>query len=178
MKSIYYYLIFASTLSTSCGYAQKESEAAHNNTSDTAKNVISDKFEVLKFMADNNPCEASINTKYKKYKNKFNYPLSVFISVKLPEQLKSNLSNRKDSVLFNQIEQQIITNVASFSTCYIGNTNMNSYRDIIFYIKPTNKADFTAQIIKLKTKYPAITEFVFENDPNWEAVSEFYSALK
>lgn len=175
---LYHYLIFAAVLFSSCGYAQKESTTAHTTATDTVKNVISDKFEVLKFMADDKPYEASINTRYKKFKNKIHYPLSVFINVKLSEQSKNKLSKQSDSVLFNQIEQQIIANVASFSTCYIGNTNMNTYRDIIFYIKPTNQADFTAQLNKLKTKYPAITEFVFENDPNWEAVSEFYSALK
>ena len=93
---IYYYLIVTAMLFTSCGYAQKQSEIKNAGVTDTSKNVITDKFEVLKFIAEEKPCEARINTKYKNFKNKFNYSLSVFINIKLP---KNNKNDKNDNSL-------------------------------------------------------------------------------
>ncbi|MDB5119949.1 MAG: hypothetical protein JWN56_1167 [Sphingobacteriales bacterium] len=175
---IFSLLIGTLLLASSCGdKSQKSLTDANYTPKDTTKNVIADKLIVLKFMANNQPCTANISTKYRDFNNKMDYSLSVFITVNQSKTKEGAISVR-DSIQFNKLEQDILKSISRFSTCYIGNTDMNTYRDFIFYIKSKDQKDFSSQISSLKTKYPAIKSFVFEEDPKWEAVSELYSALK
>ncbi|MDB5011983.1 MAG: hypothetical protein JWQ25_185 [Daejeonella sp.] len=171
-------VFFALIFLTACGNKRNPTtEGKKNVISDTTKAVIADKFIVLKFMANDSPCTASISTKYKDFTNKADYSLSVFITVH-QKKTKEGTASAKDSIQFNKLEQEILKSTSKFSTCYIGNTDMSSYRDFIFYIKAKDQKDFSSQISSLKTKFPEIKSFIFEEDPKWEAVSEFYTALK
>ena len=162
---------------TACGYEQNNLGDKISVISDTAKNAATDKFVVLKFMAENKPSTARLNTKYKDFNNKSDYPLSVFITIsKSPTNKKVEVS--QDSIQFNELEINILKGVSRFSTCYIGNTDMNTYRDLIFYIKSKDKKDFSSVMTGLKAQNAEIKSYTFEVDPTWEAISEFQTALK
>ena len=63
-------------------------------------------------------------------------------------------------------------------SAFIGRTTMDGYRDLIFYIKSSDQDKVTRALTKLQQKHSRIKEFVFENDPEWEAVSDFFRAVK
>ena len=165
-------------MASSCeGNSQKSTSDAAYTLNDTTKNVTTDKFVVLKFMAENKPCTASLNTKYKNFNNKADYPLSVFITISKSSTNKK-VEVSQDSIQFNNLEINILKGVSRFSTCYIGNTDMNTYRDLIFYIKSKDKKDFSSVMTGLKAQNAEIKSYTFEVDPTWEAISEFQTALK
>ena len=171
-------LITTLLLASSCeGNSQNSTSDAAYTLNDTTKNVTTDKFVVLKFMAENKPSTARLNTKYKDFNNKSDYPLSVFITIsKSPTNKKFEVS--QDSIQFNELEINILKGVSRFSTCYIGNTDMNTYRDLIFYIKSKDQKGFTSVMTDLKVRNPEIKSYTFEVDPTWDAISEFQTALK
>ena len=174
---IYSLVVGILLLTTSCGGKIHKASDVNYVSQDTIKTATSDKFFVLNFMANNKPCTANISTKYVNFTDKRDYSLSVFITVN-QKKTKERLVIMKDSVQFNKLEQEILKSIRKFSTCYIGNTNMNSFRDLIFYIKQKDQKGFSSELTNLKTQHPEIKSFIFEEDPKWEAVSEFYSAIK
>lgn len=137
-----------------------------------------EKFTLLEFVVDEKPCLAMINSKYKNFEHKKDFPLSIFITVNTVEKNKDGHPTDKEAIEFNRLENDILIKTAGLSNCYIGHTTMNGYRDVIFYIKPTDQQKFNSILKKIKEKSSRVKTYVFENDPKWEAVSEFYDALK
>ena len=121
-----------------------------------------------------------INSKYKDFDKdkKEGFSLSVFISVNTVEKNKDGHPTAKEAIEFSRLENEILKRTGPLSPCYIGHTTMNGYRDVIFYIKPNDQQKFNSIITEIRKRNSRVKSYVFENDPKWEAVSEFYEALK
>ncbi|HCN83294.1 MAG TPA: hypothetical protein DIT07_06675 [Sphingobacteriaceae bacterium] len=134
------------------------------------------KFRSLEFVLDGKPCTALINQGYKNFKKKKEFPLSVFITINTLEKDSVGHPTEKEAKVFNALESKILADLA-FETCYIGQTTMYGYRDMIFYIASKDQKKVTELLKSMKKKEPRIRSYTFENDPEWEAVSEFYDQI-
>lgn len=134
------------------------------------------KFRSLEFIDDGKPCIALINQGYKGFEKKNEFPLSVFITINTVEKDSVGHPTEKEAKVFNALESKILAELA-FETCYIGQTTMYGYRDMIFYIAEKDQKKVAELLKTIKSKEPRIKSYTFEKDPQWEAVSEFYDQL-
>jgi len=140
--------------------------------------IIQQNFTTLKFEANGKPCLASINDRYKNFTDKSSFSLSLFIMVNTMEKNKDGHPTEKESLIFNNIQTEIIKELSSVlgNYCYVGTTTMTGYRDILLYIKPEDQKKAIEILERLKTKQSRMESISFETDPEWEAVSSFYEA--
>lgn len=170
----YYFLLFCLFPLISCSQNKKvESEPVKSESS-----IISQNFTTLKFEANGKPCLASINDRYKDFKDKASFSLSLFIMVKTLKKNKDGHPTDEESQIFNNLQTEIIQELSKFlgSYCYIGTTTMTGYRDILLYIKPEDQKKAIEVLEKIKTKQSRMESISFETDSEWEAVSSFYEA--
>lgn len=136
------------------------------------------KFVTLKFELDKKICEAVINRDYKGFKEKQLFPLSLFIKVKTEDQDEYGHPTEKEAKIFYALQTDIIAEMNdAFSFCHVGTTTMTGYRDILLYIDLAHQKKASDVLSRLKNENPRILSFVFEEDPEWEAVAEFYEAI-
>jgi hypothetical protein len=135
------------------------------------------KFRSLEFIVDGKPCTALINEGYINFKQKKEFPLSLFITINTAEKDSVGHPTAKETGIFNALENEILSKLV-FKTCYIGKTTMNGYRDMMFYIVSGDQKRINDILKSIKKKQSRIRSYTFENDPEWEAVSEFYAALQ
>lgn len=134
------------------------------------------KFRTLEFLVDGKSCVALINQGYKDFKKKKDFPLSLFITVNTLEKDSIGHPTDKEAKVFNALESRILAELA-FETCYIGQTTMNGYRDMIFYIAAKDQKKVALLLKSIKQKESRIKSYTFEDDPNWESVAEFYDQI-
>lgn len=162
-----------------CGNNNNPAQLKRQQLALKADSVSKQRFKTLEFMVDDKPSFATIDTRYIDFKQKKEFALSLFITVNTLEKDSVGQPTKKEAEIYSGIEADILKNMdKSMITAFIGRTTMNGYRDLIFYIDPADqkKADEVMQL--LKKKYSRIREYVFENDPEWEAVADFYKALR
>lgn len=135
------------------------------------------KYRVLEFTVDEKPSIALIDTTFKNFPRKKDFPLSLFITVNTLDQDAKGYPTAKESQAFNSLEDNILVAFAPFASCYIGKTTMSGYRDLIFYIATKDQKEVSKRLGEIQKKSPRIKSYIFEQDPDWEAVSEFLSAL-
>ncbi len=136
------------------------------------------KLTQLEFMLDDKPCSAWIDPSFKNFKNKRIYSLSLFITVTTAEKDKNGAPTPAEAKVFTSLEQDILTKMTALNACYVGRTTMNGYRDILLYIRPADREKATNLLNPLKKKYSRVTAFTYQEDPRWDAVAEFYGAVK
>ena len=159
----------------SCSQSNKTETAS---TSTPPAIQAEDLFTTLKFEQDGKPCVAVINKQYKDFKNKSQFPLSLFLLVKTLEKDKIGHPTEKEIAIFRELQTTIIRKLsAEFAFCHVGTTTMNGYRDIIFYINSKDQDKAVAVLNKLKTENQRFESYTFEEDPEWEAVDSFYEAV-
>lgn len=165
---------------TACGNNNNAAELKRQQLTLQADSVSKQKFKTLEFMVDNKPAFAIIDARYIDFKQKKEFPLSLFVTVNTIEKDSIGHPVKKETEIFNNIEADIIKALddQSVITAFIGRTTMNGYRDLIFYIKSSDQKKVNDLLIGLQKKHSRIKEFVFEEDPEWEAVADFYKALK
>ncbi len=134
------------------------------------------KFRSLEFIVDGKPCIALVNQGYKDFKKKSEFPMSVFITINTVEKDSVGHPTEREAKVFNTIESKILAELA-LETCYIGQTTMYGYRDMIFYFAEKDQQKVSELLKSIKNKEPRIRSYTFEKDPKWEAVSEFYDQL-
>ncbi|MXV50547.1 DUF695 domain-containing protein [Pedobacter sp. HMF7647] len=141
--------------------------------------VAKEKFALLDFVVDEKPCSALISNKYKAAGNRAGYPISLFVTVNTIEHDKDGQPSPAENKRFAVLEDEIVKTMKEIgSVCYVGHTTMPGYRDIIFYIKQKDQQAVNNTLGKIKSANSRlIKSYVFENDPKWEAVSEFYKAM-
>ena len=139
--------------------------------------VRKSKYKALEFTIDDQPSIALIDTTYKSFKEKSAFPLSLFITITTVEKNAKGHPTAKESAVFNSIEDQMLASLAPIAPCYIGKTTMNGYRDLIFYIAEKDQNQVSQKLADIQKKFPRIKSYIFEKDPAWDAVSEFYLAL-
>lgn len=157
---------------------------SQNNTSTSAveikeKLVPQQNFTTLKFEAEGKPCVALINNRYISYKEKSKFSMSLFIMVNTIDKNKDGHPNEKETVIFNAIQTEIISELSNVlgPYCYVGTTTMPGYRDILLYINPEDREKATDILNKLKDKHSRVETLSFEEDAEWEAVASFYKAI-
>lgn len=155
-----------------------ESKQARNHLKVSESKSIDSlvKFVSLDFLVHGKPCNALINQGYKNFKEKKDFPLSLFITINTIEKDSIGHPTDKEAKIFNSLESEILSQLVS-ETCYIGQTTMNGYRDMIFYIASKDLKNISEKLKIIKQKHSRIKSYTFEEDPEWEAVSEFYSAI-
>lgn len=139
--------------------------------------VPKSKYRVLEFIADDKPSIALIDTTFRNFPRKKDFPLSLFITINTVDHDSTGYPTAKESVVFNSIEDSILATLAPFSTCYIGKTTMSGYRDLMFYIAAKDQKAVNQKLRDVQKKWPRLKSYVFEQDADWEAVSEFYTVL-
>lgn len=173
MISRFYLVLFAILPLVSCSQNKKQSDT-NNDLS------IKQSFSSLQFESEGKPCLASINNRYIKFKEKSEYALSLFISVKTQEKDKNGHPSKEESEIFNKLQSDLLQklSIGLRSYCYVGTTTMTGYRDILLYIKPEHREIATEILQLIKEKENRIESISFESDPAWEAVSGFYEAVE
>jgi hypothetical protein len=168
-----------STLFLFCCLAScRGGEAAKEKTrAEVRDTVAKSKYRMLEFMVDEKPSIALIDTTFKNFPTKKEFPLSLFITVNTADKDAKGYPTSKESVAFNALEDQILVALAPLATCYVGKTTMSGYRDLIFYIATKDQKQISEKLAAIQKTSPRVKSFVFEQDPDWEAVSEFYKAL-
>lgn len=142
-----------------------------------ADSISRPRFKALEFIADDKPASAIIDTRYNGFKDKKEFPLSLFITVNTPGKDNNGYPVKKEAEVYNNIEAGILKELnKELISAFIGKTTMNGYGDLIFYIKSSDQQKATHLLTALQKKYPGIKEFIFERDPEWEAVAAFYKA--
>jgi hypothetical protein len=172
-------LLFIVSYLTACSNSYNQS-AVKQELVKEADSIAKPKFKTLEFMVDDKPAFATIDTRYADFKDKKEFPLSLFITVNTIEKDSIGHPVKKETEIYNNIEADIIKTLDDqpLITAFIGRTTMNGYRDLIFYIKSSDQKKVNDLLIGLQKKHSRIKEFVFEEDPEWEAVADFYKALK
>lgn len=174
MKNIYL-LLFCILPLISCSQSNRTET---NIKSTPAALKPEDIFTTLQFEQDGKPCVAVINKQYKDFKNKPQFPLSLFLLVKTLEKDKMGDPTEKETAIFRELQTTIIRELSSeFAFCHVGTTTMNGYRDIIFYINSKDQDKAVTVLNKLKTENQRFESYTFEEDPEWEAVDSFYEAV-
>lgn len=167
---LFFYLFF---MLLSC-QSESKPPVKYNKLFSPADSLV--KFRSLEFILDGKPCIALVNQGYKDFKKKKEFPLSVFITINTVEKDSLGHPTEKEAKVFNAIESKILSELA-FETCYIGQTTMYGYRDMIFYIAAKDQNKVAELFKSIKKEEPRIKSYTFDNDPEWEAVSEFYDQL-
>jgi len=174
MKKLYI-LLFCFIPLISCSQSNKKENT--NNVTPIALKP-EDTFTTLQFELDGKPCLAVINKQYKDFKNKSQFPLSLFLLVNTLEKDKMGNPTEKETAIFHELQTTIIQKLsAEFTFCHVGTTTINGYRDIIFYINSKNQDKVVAVLNKLKAENQRFKSYTFEVDPEWEAVASFYEAV-
>jgi hypothetical protein len=170
----YYFLLFFLFPLISCSQNKKTEQDSVNSEAP----IINQNFTTLKFEANGKPCLASINDRYKNFKDKSSFSLSLFIMVNTLEKNKDGHPTDKEALIFNNLQTEIILELSKVlgSYCYVGTTTMTGYRDILLYIKPEDQKKAIEILEQIKTKQSRMESISFETDPQWEAVSSFYEA--
>ncbi|MGB4397795.1 MAG: DUF695 domain-containing protein [Daejeonella sp.] len=174
MRNIYFIVLFMLPL-VSCSQT-------NTKETDTQKQLVlskpEDTFTTLQFEFEGKPCVAVINKQYKDYKNKFMFPLSLFLKVNTLEKDKNEHPTEHEYLAFHELQTAIIRALsAEFTFCHVGATTMTGYRDIIFYINPKDQEKAVLVLNKFKADNKRFESYTFETDPEWEAVASFYEAV-
>lgn len=145
----------------------------------TARDIGKPDFKALKFEYEGKPCIAVINNRYASFKNKRTFPISLFITVTTVDKDEDGHPQSNEAKAFITLHDQILNSLDSVTHyCYIGHTTMTGYRDIMLYIKREDEKQVTALLNNYKSQNKRFKSFVYEKDENWEAVADFYEAVK
>lgn len=149
------------------------------NQDSTAIGIGKPDFKTLKFEYEGKPCISVINNRYASFKNKSSFPLSLFITVTTIDKDEDGHPQSNEAKAFITLHDQILNSLDSLTNyCYIGHTTMNGYRDIMLYIKREDEKQITALLNNYKNQNKRFKSFVYEKDETWEAVADFYDAIK
>ncbi|HEY0899525.1 MAG TPA: DUF695 domain-containing protein [Sphingobacteriaceae bacterium] len=172
-------ILFLGVLISSCNGRENPDLAARKQLAAAVDSVSKPHQDTLHFAVDGKQCLAVIDGRYKEFKHKGEFPLSLFISITT---LKKDINGHPEAQevrIHTEMMTEILEKLNSATVnAYIGKTTMNGFEDMIFYIKNEDEKKVSNILIDLKKKHTRIKEFTFEKDPQWEAVSEFYEALK
>ena len=170
-------IVIISLTFVSCSGGQPASNRSHQIKLE-ADSVVKPKLTTLHFAVADKPCIAVIDTRYKDYKHKAEFPLSLFITVTTEGKDRNGHPTEAEAKVHTELEEELSKSLGVTVNAFIGKTTMNGYRDYIYYIKPEDRDRVTAELQSLKKKYSRLKEFTFEDDPQWEAVAEFYEAVR
>lgn len=142
-----------------------------------ADSIAKPRFATMHFTINDKLYQAKIDQRYKDFEHKTEFSLSVFITINTVNQDEKGHPTPDENKVFTQLESDILRSLNKTSlNAYIGNTTMDGYRDMILYINPKDQKVVNDVLLSLQKQHPRIKEFIFEEDPEWEAVAEFYQA--
>jgi hypothetical protein len=167
-------LILCSSLFLFACHGESKPAATYTQVTTAPDSLV--KFRSLDFIVDGKPCSALINQGYKNFKRKKEFPLSLFVTINTVEKDSIGHPTAKEAAIFNALESEILSSLVS-ETCYVGQTTMDGYRDMIFYIPSKDQKKVSDILENIKKKQARIRSYTFEDDADWEAVSEFYEQL-
>lgn len=159
---------------------------SQNKKSDTVPSVkeanlpAEKMFTTLKFESDGKPCLAFINNRYKNFKDKDLFTLSLFIMVNTTDKDPDGHPTEKEAAIFNKLQTEILLGMgkALGNFCHVGTTTMTRYRDILLYINEKDQEKAAAVLNRIKSANTRIIAYTFESDKNWEAVAAFDEAIE
>jgi hypothetical protein len=157
---------------TSC--LNKKNEANMNIIGSTIENINNSKYSGVEFNIEDEYCVGTINEYFKGYKNKVDFPYSLWITVETKDKNNDGHPTGEESFLFNQIEDGIIEKLDKKTPyCYIGHITRNGYREIMFYISDNSEVSKLIDTFIAENKYKRQIKYSIELDKNWESVSGF-----
>jgi hypothetical protein len=166
-------------LITACNGQENPELKKRQQLAALADSVSKPKTDTLHFVVEDKPCYAVIDARYTDFKYRKEFPLSLFITLSTLTKDRNGHPDGGEASAHSKIQNEITDSLNSRSlNAFIGKTTMNGYEDLIFYIKKEDQNQIQSCLQELKDRYPRIREFTFEQDPEWEAVAEFYKALK
>ncbi|HEY1025389.1 MAG TPA: DUF695 domain-containing protein [Sphingobacteriaceae bacterium] len=176
MRSVLSFVLFGLTL-IACGNESQINAATQ--LAATVDSVARPKFTTLHFSVDGKPCSATIDERYQGFAHKNEFPLSLFVTITTAEKDGSGHPTTGEAEAFSKLEAELLDSLNAASlNAFIGKTTMNGYRDLIFYIKHEDQAKINKALSDLQKRHSRIKNFTFEDDPQWEAVAEFYGAME
>lgn len=163
---------------SACNGGQNQDADAQRQLAAKVDSISRPQLDTLHFMVEEKPCLAVIDRRYKDFKQREEFRVSLFVTLKTESKDANGHPSAGEARIHAELESEILNRLnAAIVNAYIGKTTMNGFRDLMFYIKADDQQTVTDILAKLKQKHSRIKEFTFENDPQWEAVSEFFEAL-
>jgi len=176
---ILFSILFLGILISACNGRENPDLVARKQLAAAVDSVSKPHPDTLHFAVDDKQCLAVIDGRYKDFKHKEEFPLSLFISLTTLKKDANGHPDAQEARIHAEIMSEILKELNSSSVnAYIGKTTMNGFEDMMFYIKNEDENKITNILQDLSKKHTRIKEFTFEKDPQWEAVSEFYEALE
>lgn len=171
--------LFLGALISACNGRENPDLVARKQLAAAVDSVSKPHQDTLHFAVDDKQCLAVIDGRYKDFKHKEEFPLSLFISITTLKKDANGHPDAQEAPIHTELVAEILERLNSATVnAYIGKITMNGFEDLIFYIKTEDEKKITNILLDLKKKHTRIKEFTFEKDPRWEAVSEFYEALE
>jgi hypothetical protein len=145
------------------------------NLGSTLKNINEAEHRLVEFEVENKACFALINQNFRGYKNKKDFPFSLWITVETKNKNPNGHPIESEALLFNKIEDSLIGMLAgSTPFCFIGRTTRDGYREIMIYGSDRGKlSEIMNRFVRENTFRRNIT-FQIDDDDSWESVSGFY----
>jgi hypothetical protein len=174
-------IIMATFLSSlfSCGNKKSEnseqSKSVNTPVGSTWDNINNSEHSVVQFEVDGKLCFATINQYFKNYKNKGDFPFSLWVKVETRDKNNEGHPVDEEAVLFNSLEDSLIeTFISKTAFCYIGRTTRDGYRELMFYVTDKGKATEIMNEFVKKDTFKRRIEFTVDPDATWESVSGLY----
>ena len=164
--------LFSCNNKTSDKSAETKSAKAIGSTLD---NINNSPHSIIQFEIDEKVCFATVNQFFKNYKNKSDFPFSLWVTVETLEKNDKGHPLDTEAVLFNSLEDALIANfIAKTSFCFIGRTTRDGYRELMFYVADKDKATEVMNEFIEEDTFKRKIEFAIDPDETWESVSGFY----
>lgn len=133
-----------------------------------------EEFSVVEAKLQNGkPVVGSINTAYKNYDKKAQYPwcLTINIALELKNVSKNGLPIKAESDIANKFEDQLLAEIKKLATAhYIGHLYNDTFLDIYIYLDDPKKV---AAYLQSQVDKKGITRgfgYKIEQDPTWSTV--------
>lgn len=152
-----------------------QSKSMETIVGSTLDNINNSEHSVVQFQIDGKVCFATINQFFKNYKNKSDFPFSLWVTVETLEKNDERHPVDSEAILFNSLEDSLIDNfVAKTPFCFIGRTTRDGYRELMFYVADKDKATEVMNEFIKEDRFKRKIEFAIGPDATWESVSGFY----
>ena len=158
----------------SCSNKKTENITDNLVIGSTIENINSSQYSGFQFKIENEDCLATINQYFKGYKNKSNFPYSLWITVETKDKNENGHPTGEEAALFNNLEDSIISKLDKETPyCFIGRTTRNGFREIMFYVSDKDYADKLIGEFVKEDRFKRKVNYNIGPDKTWESISGF-----
>ncbi|HEY1007770.1 MAG TPA: DUF695 domain-containing protein [Sphingobacteriaceae bacterium] len=170
--------LFLVFLITACTGRENPTLKARKELSKMADSVARPKPDTLHFVVEDRPCYAVIDRRYLDFGHRSEFPLSLFVTLETRKKDRNGHPDPEEARAHAGLLSEIVASLDAIGVnAYIGKTTMTGFEDLIFYVREADQPAIRTRLEELQRQNRVIREYTFEQDPQWEAVSEFFEAM-